>query len=69
MTPEVARWLAGLRADPTLQARIDELADRNAEGIITPDEAAEYDDYLQAANVIAVLQARARKVLRATDSR
>jgi hypothetical protein len=63
MTPDVARWLLELRADPALQARLDELADKNTEGVITPDELAEYDEYLQVANLVAILQAKARKVL------
>ncbi len=63
MTPEVAQWLVGLRADPELQARVDELADRNTEGELTPDELAEYDEYLQVAAVVSALQATARKAL------
>jgi hypothetical protein len=63
MTPDVARWLLELRADSALQARLDELACKNTKGVITPDELAEYDEYLQVANVVAILQAKARKVL------
>lgn len=61
MPVEVARWLAELRADPVLQARVDELADRNTAGTITPEELAEYDAYLRMAETVAFLQARARK--------
>jgi predicted transcriptional regulator len=32
MPTEVARWLVGLRADSDLQARLDELADKNTGG-------------------------------------
>jgi hypothetical protein len=35
-TPEVARALVGLRADPELQARMDELAQKYNEGQMTP---------------------------------
>jgi hypothetical protein len=63
MPADVARWLLELRADSVLQARFDELADKNTEGIITDEELTEYDEYLQAASVIAVLQAKARSVL------
>ena len=63
MTPDVARWWMEIRSDPTLQARVDELADKNTEGLITPEELAEYDEYLQIASVIAVFQARARSLL------
>ena len=68
MPEEVARWLVGLRADSELQARLDELADKNTEGVITPVELAEYDEYLRAAEVIAVLQSKARSALRTSGS-
>ena len=67
MPEEVARWLTELRADSDLQARIDELADKNTEGAITPQELAEYDQYLEIVEVLAVLQAQARSIL-ATNS-
>ena len=63
MPGDVARWLVELHADKDLQARLDELADKNTEGVITPEELAEYDEYLRAAEVIAVLQAKARVAL------
>jgi hypothetical protein len=53
-----------MRADEAMQARIDYLADRSNEGMLTPDEADEYDGYLHAIDVIAVLQAKARAQLR-----
>jgi hypothetical protein len=58
-TPEVAKRVAELRADPDVQARIEEPADRCNEGTITPDEMAEYDAYIQAMDVVAVLQKKA----------
>jgi hypothetical protein len=63
MTNEVARWLVDLRADPELQARFDELAEKNTEGMISQEELNEYDEYLQVSSLIAVLQAKARAVL------
>jgi hypothetical protein len=64
LTPEVAAKVAQMRADEAMQARIDYLADRSNEGMLTPDEADEYDGYLHAIDVIAVLQAKARAQLR-----
>lgn len=64
LTPELARRIAELRATPEAQARIDELADKCNEGELTPGEAAEYDTYVDAIDLIAVLQAQARDVLR-----
>ena len=63
LTPEVARRLIQLRADPGLQARIDDLADRCTEGTLTPEEKLEYETYVRAGNLIAILQAKARKLL------
>jgi hypothetical protein len=63
MKPEVARWLVALRAGSDLQQRYDELADRNTAGVLSPDELAEYDEYLLLAQFVATLQARARTVL------
>jgi hypothetical protein len=69
MTPEVARWLMALRAGPELQARVDELADKNTEGQISTEELAEYDEYLQFAGFVAALQPRARALLSNTNGR
>jgi hypothetical protein len=63
LTPEVARRTVALRADPQSQARIDELADKNAEGRISEDELAEYDTYIQAIDFLTILQAKARSLL------
>jgi len=62
-TPEVARRVAELRADPAVQARIEELAEKCNEGTITPEEMAEYDAYIQAMDVVAVLQKKARALI------
>jgi hypothetical protein len=62
-TPEVAKRVVELRADPAVQARIDALADKCNEGTITPEEMAEYDAYIQAMDVVAVLQKQARTLI------
>lgn len=63
MPREFARELAALRATPEVQARIDELADKCNEGDLTPEERAEYDAYVDAIDVISILQVKARAVL------
>lgn len=63
-SPEVAAKLADLRADDEMQARIDYLAERANEGLLTAEEREEYVAYVHAIDVIAVLQAKARAVLR-----
>jgi hypothetical protein len=62
-TPEVAKRVTELRADPDVQARIEELAEKCNEGTITPEEMAEYDAYIQAMDVVAVLQKKARALI------
>ena len=60
LSPDVAAKIADLRADDAMQARIDYLADRTNEGLLTVEERDEYQGYLHAIDVIAVLQAKAR---------
>jgi len=38
LTPEVARRLAGLRATPRIQQKLDEFADKLSEGILSENE-------------------------------
>ena len=64
LSPDVAARIADLRADEAMQSRIDYLAERANEGLLTPEERDEYAGYLHAIDVIAVLQAKARALLR-----
>jgi hypothetical protein len=64
LTPEVARALVNLRADPELQARMDTLAQRCNEGQLTPEEREEYETSIRFGNFIAILQAKARALLK-----
>jgi uncharacterized protein YnzC (UPF0291/DUF896 family) len=60
LSPDVAAKVADLRADEAMQDRIDYLAERSNEGVLTNEERDEYAGYLHAIDVIAVLQAKAR---------
>jgi hypothetical protein len=62
--PDVAAKVADLRVDETMQGRIDYLADRANEGLLSDAEREEYAGYLHAIDVIAVLQAKARSQTR-----
>ena len=66
-TPEVARALINLRADRQLQARMDELAEKCNEGKLTSDEREEYETSIRFANYLVLLQAKARKLLKARE--
>jgi hypothetical protein len=63
LTAESARKLVALRVDSKTQARIDRLAERCNQGTLTPEERAEYEAYVRAIDLIAILQANARAAL------
>jgi len=60
LTAEAARVLAALRLDEAAQARMEELAAKNTEGRLTPDERTEYESWVSACDLVAILQAKAR---------
>lgn len=62
-TPELARRIVELRADPALQAFIDDLADKANLGTLTPEEERAYKSCIEAADIIGVMQAKARRFL------
>jgi len=60
--PEKADAVIDFRADPELQARIEELARRSTEGELTEDERAEYSGYVRANKFIAILKRQAQQI-------
>jgi hypothetical protein len=62
-TPESARRLLALKADPKLQARVDDLAGRHSRGMLTPEEQAEYGCYVSFRTFVAILKSKARQLL------
>ena len=63
LTPEVARRILEIKFDPSVQARVRELADKANEGTLAMDEREEYEDYVEAVDFIGILQAKARSAL------
>jgi hypothetical protein len=63
LTPEVARRIIDWRPDEQLRKRIEELGRKANEGKLTPEEDAEYRDYIDEGDLIALLQAKARHLL------
>ena len=63
LTPEVAKKIVDLRADPKVQERLEDLADRNTEGELTEEELSEYKALVSAIGMITILQAKARRAL------
>jgi hypothetical protein len=64
VTPELAQQLVAYRADPATQTRIAELAEKCNEGLLTAVEREEYEAYVAAINMVSILQAKARRVLK-----
>ena len=60
---EVASAVLGLRADSELEARIAELRVKANEGTLTPAEDAEYKDFVEAVDLISIIQTKARRFL------
>ena len=60
--PEKADAVISFRADPELEARIEELARKSTEGQLTEDERAEYAGYVRANKFVAILKRQARSV-------
>lgn len=60
---EKAEAVANFRADPQLQARIEELAEKCTEGKLTDAEKAEYAGYVRANKFVAILQRQARQLV------
>jgi hypothetical protein len=63
LTPECAKRLLALRADPQLQSLVDELAEKCNEGMLTPKERAEYATYVSFSNFVATLKSKAGQLL------
>ena len=63
LNPESARRVLALKADPKLQARVDDLATRHSEGLLTPEEQAEYGKYVSYSTFVAILKSKARRLL------
>jgi hypothetical protein len=60
---ESASTLLNLRVDPEIEARIEELRLKANEGGLTASEDAEYKDFVEAVDVVSILQEKARRVL------
>ncbi|CAN5640345.1 hypothetical protein BH23PLA1_BH23PLA1_10600 [soil metagenome] len=60
---EAARSILAIEIDPATQSRIQELANRSNEGLLTDEERAEYRGYVEGAEILALLKLKARRHL------
>lgn len=64
MTPELARAIIQLQTDPELQTEVEELRRKANEGTLTELEDAKYKDFVEAVDVVSIIQSKARQFLR-----
>ena len=60
---ESVKRVSELSVDPVVQARVDVLAERANEGLLTPEERAEYLAYINADEFIEILKMKAKRHL------
>jgi hypothetical protein len=60
---ESARRVLALTVDPVVQARVDALAEGANEGLLTPEERAQYEAYINADDFISILKLKAERRL------
>jgi hypothetical protein len=61
---DVARRLVSIQPDPELVARIEELGTKANGGLLSDSEREEYEQFIADNELLAILQAKARKILR-----
>lgn len=66
LTPDAARYFLRLDFRESDHARMEELAKSAQEGSLSGEERSEYEEYLRAGHLLALMQSRARMALRST---
>ncbi|ETX01198.1 MAG: hypothetical protein ETSY1_08325 [Candidatus Entotheonella factor] len=68
-TPELAKHFAELpKPTPDFQARLDELAEKANEGMLSSEEAKEYDKYIEYMDFLALIRLKARSRVSASPN-
>ena len=63
LDPLTEAFTLELRADSELEAHIADLRQKANEGTLTPGEDADYKDFVEAVDLISIMQAKARRFL------
>lgn len=63
LTPQSAKEILSLRADELSGRRLESLAGKCDAGTLTPEERAEYQLFVEVGDLVALLQAKARRYL------
>jgi hypothetical protein len=64
LSPSLARYVLGLGFSEEDQSRMADLAERNQDGSLSPEEHDELMNFVQAGHLLALLHAKARKALK-----
>ena len=64
LTPAAAEFLLSIQFPDDDIARMNHLSDLAQEGFLSADQQAELDSYIHVGNLLATMQARARKLLK-----
>lgn len=62
-TPEVAARVAAVETSKMTQARLDELRHKANFGTLSDDERTEYEEFVEALDVLYLLKAKAREIV------
>lgn len=69
ISADTARFLLAIRLSEVDQTRMQELMDKSNEGTLTAEDEAEFDSYLNIADLLTVMHSQARTALRGSDFR
>lgn len=64
LSPALARHIVKVRFSKKDRSRMHELALKNQEGCLVPRERRELDNYIKVGDLIAILQSKARRLLK-----
>jgi hypothetical protein len=68
LPPDTARQIIDLHIDPQLQTRLDILAEKANQGLLSAEEREEYAEYVEGLDLIAVFKMKAWAALRRQTS-
>jgi hypothetical protein len=63
LTPDVARRIIAVELDPRAQVQIDQLARKANQGTLSDEERRQYEEFIEAIDLLAIFQAKARLAL------
>ncbi len=67
LTPEVAQRVVDVRLDETTLARLEELRGKANEGQLTASERAEYEEFVEAQDLLALIKDKARAIIHGAE--